>query len=358
MSMNSPFIRLEPLHLNDIPSHPRWSTEALPCPRLDVFLRTVLDQGRALLLPTEFSLNFKSQGTKPAPPSNNEIEVFSKTFHAADMEGLDWSTQTLTRPRPSKSREEHWYARRSLHRNRAVPGTASWEQFLYGVRDQHSKHEFDFVSSIYDARLICDWVDQLQDEVPTGLSSVLYEGVRYTHLTMAIYEMCHKMPTGVDPRCFPVLVTTASCSEHEFIAVTLPVEIRASPIAFYSSGRNKKEGVDSQQRRSATVGRYCAVERVHKYPRHRPSITNTVSASSADIVRKITTASSQASSTSLDRADEEIEWVMANTCHAGGNLPLKLQQISSPAAIVRDVGSFLKWIRRVPQSEITRAVED
>ncbi|KAK5952752.1 hypothetical protein OHC33_006345 [Knufia fluminis] len=337
MSIKSPMIRLAPVNFEDLPNHPSFGSNN-PNNRPDLlrFALTVLDQGRSLVEPTNFNLTFKSHSWKPSPPSNNEVEILSTTVPATDLEKLPWSTtDAIPRPKPPKIEDEHWYARRSYHHNHPsksnAPGTASFEEFVYGLRDHHSRHEYDFTPTIYDARLICEWNEELAQQLSESNS-------RYTHTTMSIYEMCHKLPTPLNPRCFPVLVATASVSPDEFIAVTVPVDITRCPSAFYSTGRNRSEGLDAQMRKPVTVGSYCAVERVVKYTK---STTHT------DKEGRV-----HSHEEGGGGGGEEIEWIMATASHAGGNVPVALQRMGIPGGIAKDVGLFLKWIHGVSDEEV------
>ncbi len=40
----------------------------------------------------------------------------------------------------------------------------------------------------------------------------------------------------------------------------------------------------------------------------------------------------------------DVEWIMATASDAKGNLPLAVQKLGVPGAIVNDVGFFMKWI--------------
>ena len=115
--------------------------------------------------------------------------------------------------------------------------------------------------------------------------------------------MCHAIPPPLHPRCFPVLVCTASTSPTSFLAVTIPVDLATIPASFYSSGRNTSEATDSQQKKKPVMGVYSA---------------------------------------------------MATASHARGNLPMFAQKMGLPGALVKDVGFFMKWIPTVNQEEIVK----
>lgn len=350
MSVKSPFIRLAPLQYDDLPSHPDFAgsnnKQTSSRPDLLTFTLTTLDQGRALVLPKEFNLAFKSHSWKSSPPSNNEIEILSSEVPSSEIQSVAWASPTVPRPKPAKFRDEFWYARRSYHHNLSVkrnaPGTASFDEFIFGLRDKKSQREAQFTDDLYDAHYICDWNEELAPLIANANNTQrdgLASSPKYTHVTMSIYEMCHKLPSPAAPRCFPVLVLTASVSADEFIAVTLPVNISNYAGSFYSNKKNQKEGSDHQSRKSVTIGNYVAVERVHKYPSTREHAKD----SKGDKIGR-----------EHSRADsgEEIEWVMATASHAKGSIPMALQRMGVPGAIAKDVGLFLKWIRKVPEEEI------
>lgn len=350
MSVKSPLIRLAPLQYEDLPAHPSFTSAnqkpGQSRPDLLSFTLTTLDQGRALVLPKDFNLVFSSHSWKPSPPSNNEVEILSAEVPSSAVQSIPWASQAVPRPKPAKIRDEFWYARRSYHHNlsnkRNAPGTASFEEFIYGLRDKKSQREAEFTHDLYDAHHICDWNEELAPLLATADTTNQRDGSpKYTHVTMSIYEMCHKLPSPAAPRCFPVLVLTASVSPDEFIAVTLPVDISTCPLAFYSNKRNQKEGSTSQSRKSVTIGNYVAVERVHKYPSTREHAKD---AKGEKIGREHSRADS----------GEEIEWVMATASHAKGSIPMTLQRMGVPGAIAKDVGLFLKWIRDVPEEEIAK----
>ncbi|KIW30429.1 uncharacterized protein PV07_06172 [Cladophialophora immunda] len=352
----SNLIRLAPLRLGELPEHP-----ALPCadssrPNLLPFLLTLLDDGADFLSPASFSANFKHHSVKSAPPSEAKVEALTYSVAAKELEDIvDWGASknttananpaqlgqdagqgdTYTRPGRSKppprvlSAGEHWCARKSIHKDisskdTSSPGNASWKEFIFGLRDNHSKHEEDFTPTLYDAHCVCTWNEEVKDlesqEKVLGKS-----GQKYSCVTIAVYEMCHATPPPTSPRCFPVLVATASISADEFLAVTVPVTLGTSVHdAIYSSGRNTRDGKTSQQRKSVVLGVYTAIE----------------------IVRR------KKGDVNVGKNWNEVEWIMATASDAKGNLPMWMQKMSLPGMISKDVSYFLKWVKTVPDSEV------
>lgn len=312
---HSNLIRLAPLQLGDLPAHPVLPLSKDARPDVAVFLRALLDDGCAFLSPRSFSQHFSHQSTKSSAPSAATVEILTYTVPASEITQISWSEgQAVARSKPRAAGVENWAARRSLHQDissKSVekPGHASWAEFLFGLRDEHSVREMEFTPSLYDARRVLDWNDELKALSTRG------EVGTYQQPTMAIFEMCHNIPGPMmSPRCFPVLVATASVDEHSFVAVTVPVNLGSAGFdeAFYSSNRNVNEGTTAQQRKEVVAGVYTAVELVRKNPDKK-----------------------------------EIEWTMATASDAKGNLPGWLQKSGVPAQIAKDVGYFLKWIPTV-----------
>jgi len=105
---------------------------------------------------------------------------------------------------------------------------------------------------------------------------------------------------------FSTLVVRGKDSPSSFVVAQIPVDLSAVSAAMYSTGRNRTEGDSAQKREKVTVGQYVSVERVKM----------------------------------LDR---DILWEMATASDAKGNLPMMLQKLGVPGAVVKDVGYFMKW---------------
>ena len=308
---SSSLISLRPLRTQELPQHPKLTNavenaNSTPSPgssRPDLldFTKRLLDSGAAFLSPPTFSSIFTSTSTKSSPPFKAQVALFKAAKPIND---------------------EPWFARRSRHvdtSSKTSPGTASWAEFVFGLRDEHSKHEQDFTPTLYDARHVLDWNEELSSLLKVSTGSTI-EGFGYTSPTLSVFEMCHAIPAPLKPRCFPVLVCTASVSPTEFLAVTVPVDL-SSPgldrsIPFYSSKRNIKEGRDAQRKKEPVLGVYAAVETVRKVQ------------------------------------SGEIEWTMATASDTKGSLPMWAQKLGIPGAIAKDVGFFMGWIQKVKVEDV------
>ncbi len=120
--------------------------------------------------------------------------------------------------------------------------------------------------------------------------------------------MVHHIPEPLQDRIFPVLVVRAKTSPNSFVIAQFPVDITRLPQAMYSNGRHRTEGDSAEKRGKMTIGAYTSVERV-----------------------KV-----------LD--DGRIHWEMATASDAKGMLPMAIQKMGVPGAVVKDVGLFMKWV--------------
>ena len=193
-------VRLTPLTLDELPAHPSIpntptktsaTTDAeRPRPDLLTFLRAILDEGGAFLSKQNFQSTFSKHSTKSQADAKSHVDVLKRDISASQIEKLDWGSGSVPRRKPTAIDAEHWFARRSRHVNKsskAEKGSASWDEFVFGLRDQHSKHEFDFTPTLYDAHHILDWNEQVQALASEGrLGS-------YSHVTMSS-ESSAKLP--------------------------------------------------------------------------------------------------------------------------------------------------------------------
>lgn len=49
---------------------------------------------------------------------------------------------------------------------------------------------------------------------------------------------------------------------------------------------------------------------------------------------------------------EMVDWTMGTASDTRGNLPMAVQKLGLPGAVVKDVGFFLRWIRGVGDREM------
>ena len=109
-----------------------------------------------------------------------------------EVSSITWSeNQSVPRKQPAKVEDENWFVRRSVHKNESSKtgeGTASWSELVFGLKEQHSKHEQDFTPTLYDAHYVLDWNDEIRKLPKQGGRSEDWiggeNGVRYTDITM------------------------------------------------------------------------------------------------------------------------------------------------------------------------------
>ncbi|CAK3982249.1 Hypothetical predicted protein [Lecanosticta acicola] len=185
---------------------------------------------------------------------------------------------------------ETWFARESIHENAAQRGTASWEEFDSGLRADHSQHEMDYTPDVLDAHIVCDWKAELEQ-----LGGAV-DG--WNDVDFVLMEMMHKIPWPLNNRAFPVVVLTAKRAQ-EFIVVQVPVAV----------GRVKEARYAKESK--VVTGTYCSIERCEAI-----------------------------------EGGTKVKWQMATASNAKGNLPMSLQKLGTPPAIVKDVGLFMDWCEK------------
>ena len=119
--------------------------------------------------------------------------------------------------------------------------------------------------------------------------------------------MCHEMPTPLNNRVFSTLVIKAFTRAGAFVVAQIPVDLKKVPNAKYTNGENVRLETDPKKRSKVVVGQYTSVERV------------------------------------FEQDDGHVMWEMATASDARGWLPIGLQKMGVPGAIVKDVGYFMQW---------------
>ncbi|KAF2142106.1 uncharacterized protein K452DRAFT_287314 [Aplosporella prunicola CBS 121167] len=284
-----PLVRLRTLTPADIPPHPAIKPVSEHEVELYSFLKSVLDEAVAFtdsIVPA----TFREGAAKASAPSSAKVKLLSRDIKASEL--------------PTSGRNESWFARRSIHKNERTGGTADIAEFDEGLRDQHSKHEMEYTPDVFDAHKVADWDDLI------AVRGGDVEG-RYREVSMSVYEMCHKLPFPCLNRVFCVLVVTAKTAESSFVVVQIPIDLSdfSDADVLYGNGRNKRDAESALKRKKVIVGEYVSIERV--------TLTE----------------------------DGDIQWVMATASDAKGWLPMPMQKLGVPGAVVKDVGLFMKWTR-------------
>jgi hypothetical protein len=234
-------VRLQPLHINELPAHPLLnslihdpkdvSNESSPShitkikstdrPNLISFVEEVLDQA-IMFVDDTLPNTFKEGGLKKSPPSEAPVRLLSRSIGEADVRAIPWINSSIPRHWSSNGKmpAEAWFARRSRHAHQSREGTADLGEFDFGLRHDHSTHEQDYTPDVFDSYKVLDWDAQIKSAMDNGSSIDSYRD-----LNMSIFEMCHELPAVLSNRVFPVLVVTAKRAENSFVVVQIPVDV-------------------------------------------------------------------------------------------------------------------------------------
>jgi hypothetical protein len=193
-------VRLLPLHINELPAHPALdsllqhatsnddsnghtnshtngttpsqagkiaSTER---PNLISFMEEVLDQA-TIFVDDTLPATFKKCGLKTSKPSTGKVELLKRMVSPAEVKAVPWINSSIPRnwsANGNKKPGEAWFARRSRHANHSSGGTADLDEFDYGLRCNHSKHEQEYTPDVFDSYKVFDWSEQIQTAIGKG----------------------------------------------------------------------------------------------------------------------------------------------------------------------------------------------
>lgn len=281
-----PLIRMRALPVSQLPAHPDLASHQKDVSSIQSFAVDALQEGHAFMkdyLPSHFTTK---SSDKRSEPSAAPISLLAHQITPADLPRE--IGDAIEDSNGKGGATENWFARISLHENKAEHGTASWEELDFALRVDHPHHEKAYTPDVLEAHPVLNYAEELESGGRT------LEG-GWEDVEAQIVEMHHHIPPPLQNRVFTVLVISAK-RHNEFITVQIPVETRHLPGTKYAD-----EG-------RITAGMYVSVER-------------------GELVQDGT----------------KTRWEMATASDAGGNLPMWAQKLGTPGAVVKDVGLVLEW---------------
>ncbi|KAK2629185.1 hypothetical protein QTJ16_000005 [Diplocarpon rosae] len=288
------------------PSQPQSQSRTAPLsgtsPSLQTFIHHILSESIPFIdsvaprfnVPTSSPTPWKPKGSPRQYASSSAcVQVYERVVQGKELDAVEGVS--------AGCKEETWFCRRSLHRDAAENGTASWQEFEHAFRKHHAESEDAFTPTVIGARQAMSW-DCAGIETQVG-------GERWHDIRLVVEEMTHKIdPKPLKNRTFPVVQLSAALAGcQEFLVMSIPItDFDASPYAEFA--RDK----------SLVVAAYVSIERIRMIP-----------------------------------GSGEVEWIMATASDARGVLPQWMQNLAVPAKVAKDVEMFLAWI---PSQRNIRAV--
>lgn len=140
-----PVIHLAPRPFSSLPSHP--ALEPSPSrPQLHTFLYSALTEANTFLTTTIPQTSQVDPKLRSSPPASAKVQL--STCSVPTQSGGN---------RSKSSSNEFWVCRRSVHRNAAEDGTASWDEFRRGLRENHSENEMEYTPSVTAVERLLQW---------------------------------------------------------------------------------------------------------------------------------------------------------------------------------------------------------
>ncbi|KAF7596168.1 hypothetical protein BBP40_003067 [Aspergillus hancockii] len=273
------FFHLTPNPFTILPSHPSLdNTSSRPSPR--EFLYSIFTDAETFLvsIPTTFHRHRKP---RPSPPATAQVVISSRTI----------------RDSPT---EEYWVCRKSVHENAPVNGSASWEEFQAGLRENHAQNEMEYTPSVMGVERLLEW--STESEIEGGWQEV----------EMCVNLITHTFhPTAlISPRSFIILAISAYLPTSRgkgFMTIQIPLSYEPTG----STPHILRGKIAASVPRNTIFASYASVEQIVAI-------------------------------------SDQVEWIMATTSNAGGAIPQWVQRSWTfggvPKAIVADVGLFIGWM--------------
>ncbi|CRG89834.1 hypothetical protein PISL3812_06873 [Talaromyces islandicus] len=307
-------LRLSPHPFSCLPSHPSLAEEEeeeeeaageAARPKLEEFLLSILTETQTFTTQTIPRTFAPAPKLRASPPSTAKVQLL---LSAGNQNGQG-------------GEGEYWVCRKSIHADAAEKGTATWNEFEKGLRENHSENEMAYTPSVASVEHLLQW--PVQKEVKGGWRDV----------DMHVNMITHTFKPGalISPRTFISLVISAyepqpdnTAAHHQPGFYTVQI-----PLSFKTSSANLREKIKSVVPKNTIFAHYASVEHV--------SLLDSPPLASESANRQ-----------------RQIEWTMATTSDAGGLIPQWVQRSWTmggvPKAVVADVGLFLGWTDRQRRS--------
>ncbi|KAB8202289.1 hypothetical protein BDV34DRAFT_201225 [Aspergillus parasiticus] len=275
----SSYLRLAPNPFTILPFHPSLDNFQSRHPPHG-FQGFILADADSFLASVSTTFH-KQRRPRHSPPATAPVNVSSRTIRNAH-------------------KEEFWVCRKSVHQNAPVDGSASWEEFQSGLKENHTKNEMEYTPSVTGVERLLDW--PREREIEGGWQEV----------DMSVNLITHTFhPKAlILPRSFIVLVICACLPLSRgtgFMTIQIPLTSEPG----YLVPNLLRERITALAPRNTVFASYASVEQV--------------------VVMS-----------------DRVEWTMATTSNAGGAIPQWIQRSwmlgGVPKAIVADVGLFIGWV--------------
>jgi hypothetical protein len=239
---------------------------------------------------TPHDSSWKTKGSRHFPHSKSPVYLYERHVPAEVLQEVAKENH-LPGVADGKMVDETWFLRRSVHEDKAIEGTASWDEWVRCFKEGHAQAEKEFTPTVVGTHVEREWDC-------TGITVDL-DGETWGNWTLKLEESTHKMPTPLKPRVFPVLQATTS---------VLSGAARKFMVVQISAGDAYE--AEETKRGQNVRGKYTSIERVR------------------------------------DTGAGECEWIMGTTSDAKGLVPLWVQRMATPSHVAKDVELFLGWIAK------------
>lgn len=210
-------VRLLPLHINEIPAHPALESlvrnpaspsnsngsspsqngkvDSSERPHLITFMEEILDQA-AIFVDDTLPETFKKGSLKKSKPATAKVQLLSRMVKPAEMKMVPWINSSIPRNWSANGKKpgEAWFARRSRHANHSSEGTADLDEFDYGLRHNHSKHEEDYTPDVFDSYKVLDWSAQIKAALDNGSGIDNYRDLNMSSKPICLATRCPWSP--------------------------------------------------------------------------------------------------------------------------------------------------------------------
>lgn len=163
-------LRLSPHPFSSLPPHESLQL-AESRPDLEDFLHSILSEAQTFTtqtIPQTFAADPK---LRASPPSTAKVQLLISSRNNNKNKNKNNNNNNGN---DKNNDGEYWVCRKSTHADAAQKGTASWAEFVKGLRENHSENEMAYTPSVASVEHLVQW--PVQKEVRGGWRDVDMHG--------------------------------------------------------------------------------------------------------------------------------------------------------------------------------------
>jgi Protein of unknown function (DUF3074) len=147
-------LRIAPIPFEALPAHPELEiSPSSNRPHLSEFICDIVSEAFSVTSRIESGWHKKTEKKNKA---TGRIPTSIYEANRANADDRQWPLE-YEDSSYAKTKSEPWFARSSYHKDSAESGSASWDEFVRGLKENHNKNETEYIGGLLWANKVMEW---------------------------------------------------------------------------------------------------------------------------------------------------------------------------------------------------------